>query len=249
MHYICGQNSSRNTNNGINDSKTPFSALQEINTSPTISEHSYMRKSQYSQKATFESNIEKGRRSPWKTNFIKVEKSAFKNASKAKSQNPSKPVSNIATPKKGRERSIQPQQSQARPSNAADKILNNNNISIFMKGPQPMNYNKIYQKLKARSTSANNLNNVISNSVSYGSFKVAKYEELPSTERKKRNIIDNVFNSLMNNNTGGLSHFRKDGYSKNAATLSTRPFEISGNNRYAKKPTTARPKSANFLNN
>ena len=225
----------------MNDSKAPFSVFQDINTSPSVSEHSYLKKSQYSNKPTFENNLEKGRRSPWKNNFIKVEKYALKNANKSRSVNPSKPISNIATPKKEREKSVQPLQ--AIKAVNTDKFLNSNS-SWVSKGPQPMNYNKIYQKLKARSGSTNN---VVSNSVSYGSFKVAKYENIPSTERKKRNIIDSVFNNLMNN-TNSVSPYRKEGYSKNATMFVNKPFEIPGNFRYVKKPITARSKSVNILN-
>lgn len=233
MHYISGQNTSRNTNNGINDSKAPFSVLQDINTSPIISENSYLK--QFSNKQTFE-NIEKARRSPWKGNFIKVEKYTFKNNTKSKSQNPSKPISSSDTPKKGRDKS-QPQHRIVYP----EKMIYNNVSSSNLRNHQPMNYNKIYQKLKAKSTvSRNNIN-----SLSYGSFKIARYDNLNNTERKMRSVIDNVFNSLIVNNVN-KSPFKKDGYIKHAMHKS-RPFEIVNNNTYVKKPTTTRPKSANIL--
>jgi hypothetical protein len=241
MHYISGQNSSRNTNNAMNDSKAPFSVFQDINTSPTVSEHSYLKKSQYSNKQTSENNnSDKTRKTPWRSNFIKVEKYAMKNSIKSKSQTPSKPVSSVATPKKGREKSVQPL-SQSRSGNLEKMVNNNGN---FLRNPQPMNYNKIYEKLKAkRSTS----NNIVSNSVSYGTSKFQRYENNPSTERKKRNIIDNVCNNLMLSNPNNISPYRKDSYAKNKGNYANRIMENS--NKFVKKPTTARPKSVNIFNN
>lgn len=241
MHYISGQNSSRNTNNAMNDSKAPFSVFQDINTSPTVSEHSYLKKSQNSNKQTCENNnYDITKKAPWKNNFIKVEKYALKNSIKSKSQTPSKPISSISTPKKARDRSIQPL-AQSKSGNL-EKMVNSN--GTFLRNPQPMNYNKIYEKLKAkRSTS----NNIVSNSVSYGTFKVHRYENVPSTERKKRNIIDNVCNNLMLSNPNNISPYRKDSYARNKGNYANKPLDNS--NKFVKKPTTARPKSVNIFNN
>ena len=226
MLLISGQNTSRNTNNGMNDSKTPFSVLQEINTSPSISENSYLKN--YSNKQTFD-NINKARRLPWKANSIKVEKNSLK-IIKSKSQNPSKVASNSSTPKKSRDRS----QQLIRPINEKPVTAN---ISNIINKNQPMNYNKIYQKLKAKTTipSRNNIN-----SFSYGSFKIARYDNLNNTDRKKRTLIDNVFNSLIVNNVS-ISPI-KDGYSKNAM-YRIKNFETPNST----KKLITRPKSANIL--
>ena len=240
MHHISGQNSSRNTNNNVmNDSKAPFSMLQDINTSPSINEHSYLRKSQCSNKQTFE-NIDKCKRSPWKNNFIKVEKYVIKN-NKSKSQNPSKSISPTSTPRKGREKSQQPLYK----IQNLDKYVNNNTSNVsnqHSKNPQQMNYNKIYQKLKSKNV----------NSESYGSFKVNN-DKIISSDRKKTNIIDNVFNNIFSNSTNNFNNspFKKDGYSNKAKNVkfeninhNIRPFEVA--NRYIKKTNSVRPKSANY---
>lgn len=243
MHYISGQNSSRNSNNVMNDSKAPIFVLQDINTSPTISEHSYLKKSQNSNKQTSENNNQdKVRKNPWKNNFIKVEKFSLKNTNKSKSQTPSKPLTSMPTPKKGKDKSVQPLSSIK--AGNSEKLIHNN--SSFVRNPQPMNYNKIYQKLKLKT---NGINNIMSNSISYGTFKVTRYDNVPSTERRKRNVIDNVFNSLMLSNSNNISPLRKEGYSKNTVNFSGRIIDNSSSNRYAKKPTTSRPKSVNIFNN
>lgn len=76
--------SSRNFNNySQNDSKSPFARLQDINTSPSISEHSYLKKS------TKQSEGFSPLKRNWKSDFLKFEK--------ARSQ--TKPISSLNTPK------------------------------------------------------------------------------------------------------------------------------------------------------
>jgi hypothetical protein len=107
-----------------------------------------------------------------------------------------------------------------------------------------MNYNKIYEKLKAKRSSSNN---IVSNSVSYGTSKFQRYENNPSTERRKRNIIDNVCNNLLLSNPNNISPYRKDSYAKNKGNYVSRIMENS--NKSMMKATTARPKSVNIFKN
>ena len=125
----------------MNDSKAPFTMFQDINISSSISEQIYLKKSQCSNKQTFE-NMDKFKRSPWKNNFIKKEKYAIKN-NKSNSLYHSKQNSSISTPRKEGEKSQQQYKIQN------DKHPNINNLTMVIsqnsKNPQQSNYNKIYQ--------------------------------------------------------------------------------------------------------